>query len=48
MGDEDGSENIKVTVKTATKKETVEVPENATIKDVRKFFKDSTSLFPCD
>ena len=48
MGEDDGSQNIKVTVKTATKKETVEVSENATIKDVRKFFIDSTSLFPCD
>ena len=48
MGDDEGSRNIKVTVKTATKRETVEVPENATIKDVRKFFIDCTSLFPCD
>ena len=48
MGDDECPLNIKVTVKTATKKETVEVPENATIKDVRKFFIDSTSLFPCD
>ena len=38
MGDDEGSQNIKVTVKTAIKKETVEVPENATIKDVRNVF----------
>ena len=35
MADEESpSKQMKITVKTATKKEVVEVPENATVKDV--------------